>query len=57
MKTSENMAVVSETTATDLSNKEGESAGQTIRTFSGQIIFEVLNFGRIRATATRNISL
>lgn len=57
MKTSENMAVVSETTATDLSNKEGESAGQTIRTFSGQIVFEVLNFGRIRATATRDISL
>lgn len=36
MKTGENMAVVSETTATDLSNREGETAGQTIRTFSGQ---------------------
>lgn len=35
MKTGENMAVVSETTATDLSNKGGETAGQTIRTFSG----------------------
>ena len=35
MKTGENVAEVSETSATDLSNKEGESAGQTIRTFSG----------------------
>lgn len=35
MKTSENMARVSETIATDLSNKEDETAGQTIRTFSG----------------------
>lgn len=36
MKTGENMAVVSETTATDLSNREDKTAGQTIQTFSGQ---------------------
>lgn len=43
MKTSENMAVVSETSATDLSNKEGETAGQTIRTFSGHSILRLLD--------------
>lgn len=57
MKTSENMAVVSETTATDLSNKEGGTAGQTIRTFSGHSTWRFRMFGRIRATATRDMSL
>lgn len=57
MKTSENVAMVSETIATDLSNKEGETAGQTFRTFSGHSILRFWAFGRIGATSTRDISL
>ena len=46
MKTSENVAVVSKTSATFLSNKEGIAAGQTIRKFSGHIILKLCTVGR-----------
>lgn len=51
LKTSENMAEVSETSATDLSNKSGKIAGQTIRTISGQ---NTLGEGQNGLTAGRS---